>query len=281
MEKDTITAELENLLGSEKAELAQATQLRHWYEQARQTAKVNAITIDHIARNPVNGKILFLKISPRLQPYDADRNPGKELTWNVFATGPGSCLCAVFNTSSRAEDHYVLLVQQFRTGVAEMTHEIAAGIGEDGLTLQNNALKELAQETGITMLAGDLVYKTGPAASSPNTVSERVTTFFAYKRVDAATLLKTAEIAGQHRENEIHSFGTSAQLFSLRDAFPAVTGDAKSAYALATVAIHLTHQAFRLRDYEQAEAFNEMAMQLIQPIENTAQVASSDCFKHG
>jgi hypothetical protein len=236
-------------------ELANSVQLQDWYKRIRDTATVHEIAVDNVARNPVTNKLLFLKISPVVQPHG--NNEIKP--WNVFVTGSASSLCAVFNTSSNAEDHYALLVEQYRFGLGRTTLEIAAGLNTSGGDLRTNALSEFTQETGINLTSDDLVFQGCANATSPSTVSETTTTFFALQEIDVALLEKARAITGQHREKEENSFGVTAQLLPLNEAFAAVQGDLKSVYALSQAVNILALKAIRNQDLVQAQAFLQMA----------------------
>jgi hypothetical protein len=235
--------------------LASSTQLQDWYRRVRDTATIHRIIVDDVARNPVTNKLLFLKISPQVQPHKS----GETRPWNVFVTGSASSLCAVFNTSSNAEDHYALLVEQYRVGLGRTTLEIAAGLNTSGGDLRTNALSEFTQETGINLTSDDLVFQGCANATSPSTVSETTATFFALQEIDVVLLEKARAITGQHREKEENSFGVTAQLLPLNKAFAAVQGDLKSVYALSQALNILALKAIRNQDLVQAKAFLQMA----------------------
>lgn len=237
-------------------EIADLPILRDWYDRVSATAQVHTITIDHVARVPESGRILFLKTSPEIQPHQPDGSPGERLLWNVFITGPSSSICAVFNHSAAAEDHYVLMARQYRPGLGRSTLEIPGGLQIRGADLQNSALRELSEETGVTLRATDLhPFVSGPDASSPSTVTEVKTLYFAFKAVSSQVFERLSSTIATHREQEQNSFGVSSVLMPLTQAVEAVRGDLKSVFAVTQACGMLGRAAVQQGDWGRADAF--------------------------
>ncbi|KAJ2910867.1 hypothetical protein GGI21_000419 [Coemansia aciculifera] len=160
----------------------------------------NSISISKLSIQGVDafksGKIGFLKFSTDAYHYDNNNNRKKSIPGIVFLRGSSVAVLVILRTtkstkvlsSSHLDSDYMVMVEQPRVAVPSFAlQELPAGMtdGDDAVGV-STAVREMLEETGITVTPGDLIsLSEHPLYPSPGACDESVALYACEKHVSA------------------------------------------------------------------------------------------------
>ncbi|MFD2938026.1 NUDIX hydrolase [Spirosoma flavum] len=137
-------------MSSHKESLEEAPKFRYWKSQAEANGlKINGVK-DFYIRRRQNGEVLFAMLE-----IDADTPEGDKIPPALFLKGHAvSMLVCLIDKDTRQK--FVVLVKQRRIADGSQTYEHPAGMVDASDLPDEVAARELGEEIGLTVTAGEL-----------------------------------------------------------------------------------------------------------------------------